>query len=132
MRAAHPTDFTLDVEDIGRFVFGRRQMADEIKIHVEYARLTEAVTPTAWLDQVATWLSTLKVMTVRAPDGWNLDEMDPLDDETYAKMLKVYAALTAKEGSFRRGPAKGGEAAGEAAGRDDRVLVPRALPPDVQ
>lgn len=117
-RPAHKTDFPVDVEGVGTFVFGRRRMADEIRIHVEYSRLTEAVAPTPWLDSVATWLATLRVMMVRAPDGFVLDELDPLDDETYEKLLKTHAALVAKEASFRRGPAAKGEAGREVSGQD--------------
>ena len=104
MRTAHDTDFAVDVENIGTFIFGRRKMADEIRIQVEFARLTEGVTPTPWLELVAGWMSDLKILTVRAPDGWDVDEMDPLDDETYSKLLRVHAALREKENSFRGKP----------------------------
>jgi hypothetical protein len=113
-RTAQKTDFSVPVEGVGLFVFGRRTMADEIKIHVEYSRLTEAVQPTPWLDQVATWLATLKVLTVQFPEGFDLDALDPLDEDVYAKLLKVYAALTDKERSFRRGSGEAGKASGEA------------------
>lgn len=115
-RAASDTDFVVDVEGVGAFVFGRRKMADHIKINVEYARLTEGVMPTPWLDTVATWLSVLKVLTVRAPEGFVVDELDPLDEETYAKLLKVHSALRAKEDSFRPGAKAPGEGARAPAG----------------
>jgi len=115
-RAAHNTDFNVDVEGVGTFVFGRRKMADHVKINVEYSRLTEGVEPTPWLYMVATWLSVLKVLTVRAPEGFVVDELDPLDDDTYGKLLKVHAALRAKEDSFRRGPSAAGEGGGQAPG----------------
>ena len=100
-RTAHDTDFNLDVEDIGTFTFGRRKMADHIKINVEYARMVEGVEPTPWLDLIVTWVATLKVLTVRAPEDFVVDELDPHDDESYAKLLKVHAALRAKEDDFR-------------------------------
>lgn len=114
-REASATDFDVSVENIGSFTFGRRTMRDEIKIQVEYARMIEGVTPTEWLALVAGWIATLKVMTVRAPDGWAIDELDPLDDETYAKLQKVSKALDAKESSFRSKPSKTAEEAGEGA-----------------
>lgn len=114
-RTAQKTDFSVPVDGVGLFVFGRRTMADEIKIHVEYSRLTEAVNPTPWLDQVATWLATLKVLTVQFPEGFDMETLDPLDEDVYAKLLKVYAALTEKERSFRRGAGKASEAGGQAA-----------------
>jgi len=103
-RPAHATDFTIPVDDIGTFRFGRRTLRDEMRIGAEYSRLTEGVeTPTASLDLIAGWIATLKVMTVEAPAGWDIDAMDPLDDGTYAKLLKVHAAFRQKESSFRLG-----------------------------
>jgi len=55
-----------------------------------------------WLMTMGGWLSALRVLTVEAPDGWDLDKLDPLDPETYAKLNAVYDALTAKERSFRQ------------------------------
>ena len=98
------TDYTVDVDGVGTFTFGRRKMADEVKIQVEYARLIDGVKPTEWLAIVAGWLSVLKTLTVRAPEGWDLDDLDPTDDATYAKLSRVHSALTEKESSFRRQP----------------------------
>lgn len=100
-RQGNATDFTIDVDGVGTFIFGRRTMRDEIKIQVEYARLIEGVEPTEWLALVAGWIATLKVLTVMGPDGWDIDGMDPLDDETYARLGKAHQALVDKERSFR-------------------------------
>ena len=97
------TDFELHVEGLGRFVFGRRTMGDELAIQREYSNIIQGVTPSDWLTTMAGWLSVLRVLTVRAPEGWNPDEMDPLDEATYANLFKVYTALRDKEGSFRPG-----------------------------
>lgn len=129
-RIPDKTDFAVDVEGVGRFVFGRRRMADEIKIHVEYSRLTEAVDPTPWLDSVATWMATLKVMCVLAPADFVVDEMDPLDEDTYTKLMKVYLALTEKERSFRGGKTQAGKAGGQGAGELSGVLVPQEVRTD--
>jgi len=117
MRTPSATDFTVDVPEVGSFSFARRMMRDEIRIAVEYSKLTEGVeTPTVWLDTIATWLSTLKVLTVRSPEDWDLDGMDPQDEETYRKLLLVHRALREKEGSFRRPANPVGTAGGAAAG----------------
>lgn len=114
---SHPESFSLNVEGIGTFLFSRRTMRHEIKVSAEYSRLTEGVTtPTAYLDLVSTWLATLSVLTVSAPEGWDLNAMDPLEEETYARLSKVFAALRAKEDSFRRKAAP---------------AVPTPRPPDV-
>ncbi len=122
------TDFPVDVDGIGRFVFAKRKMKDEIDIQVEYARMIQGVEPTAWLATVAGWLSDLRVLTVLAPVGWDLEEMDPLDDETYKQIALVHSALRTKEGSFRRKPEQGGAAAGTGAVEDGGVLVSPEVP----
>jgi hypothetical protein len=118
------TDFFVDVPNVGTFSFARRTLRDELKIAAEYSRLTEGVeTPTEWLEYVATWISALKVLTVTAPDGWDIDTMDPLDQDTYGKLGAVHTLLREKEQSFRSGSSKAGQAAGKADRDVDRVLV---------
>lgn len=132
MRRPQPTDFIVDVEGVGSFTFAKRTMADEIKIQVEYARIIEGVEATDWLSRVGGWISTLKVLTVRAPDSWDIDDMDPLDEKVYEDMLLVYLALRAKENSFRGKPGTGSQEGGQVKGQDDRLLVPQAVPADHQ
>lgn len=122
------SDFVVDVDGVGSFSFAKRTMKDEIDIQVEYARIIQGVEPTDWLSRVGGWISTLKVLTVRAPEGWNIDEMDPLDNKVYEDMMLVYLALRAKEDSFRRKPGTGSEEGGQAQGENDRLLVPAAVP----
>lgn len=102
-RTPADTDFHIDIEGIGNFVFARRTMRDELRIATEYSRLTEGVlTPTPWLSSVAGWIATLKVMTVSAPDGWDLEGMDPLDEAVYGRIGRVNTELRIKEGHFRK------------------------------
>ncbi|QNJ57326.1 hypothetical protein Dolphis_19 [Pseudomonas phage Dolphis] len=108
-REPQKTDFTVDVEGVGSFTFARRTMRDEIKIQRVFASIIDGVEPTAWLAQVGGWISDLNVLTVTAPDGWDIDGMDPLDDDTYAQMAKVHTALRDKERSFRSKPASNSE-----------------------
>jgi hypothetical protein len=116
-RPPSPTDFTLHVEGVGSFVFGYRKMPDELKIAAEFSRICEGVDkPNEFLQLVGNWIATLRVLTVRGPEGWDLDELDPLSDEDYAKLAKVYSALRAKEDSFRSGKKQAGEGKGEAVG----------------
>lgn len=128
-RRPQPTDFVVDVDGIGSFTFAKRTMADEIKIQVEYARLIEGVEATDWLSRVGGWISTLKVLTVRAPSGWDIDDMDPLDETVYENMMLVYMALRAKEDSFRRKHGAGSEEGGQAQGNNDRLLVSQEIQP---
>lgn len=103
-RISKPTDYSVTVEGVGTFTFARRNnMRDELEIQREYADILRGVAPTAWLEIVGNWISVFKVLTVTAPSDWDLDEMDPLDKTTYAKMKRVYDALSEKENSFRSG-----------------------------
>lgn len=112
-RQSNPqSDFTVTVEGVGAFTFGRRKMKDELAIQREFADIIGGVQPTPWLEAVGGWISALKVLTVRAPAGWDLEEMDPLDEATYSKLNRVYQALREKEGSFRSGQAAAGPASG--------------------
>lgn len=101
-RPPKPTDFIVPVEGVGQFTFGQRAMRDEIAIQVEYAKLIDGAPATEWLQAVCGWIATLKVLTVRAPDDWNVEELDPLDPETYAKLNNVHGGLVEHERSFRR------------------------------
>lgn len=115
---------TIEVPNVGAFTFRRRVMRDEFKIGAEYSRLTEGVaTPSSWLDMFATAFSTLKVLTAEAPAGWNLEEMEPDDNNTYRKILEVYGALRAAEARFRSGSGAGSEGFGPGAGGNNTALV---------
>lgn len=113
-RETKPTDFTVSVEGVGTFTFARRTMRDEIDVQREYASILDGVQPTEWLAAVAGWLSTLRILTVRAPQDWDLDGLDPLDPSSYKKLRDVFNALSTKELSFRPGSAVAGETSGEA------------------
>ncbi len=110
-RPRRPSDFSVKVEGIGSFVFANRTMADELAVQREYAEIIGGVEhPTIWLETMGGWLSALRVLTVSAPDGWDIDAMDPLDTETYKKIGRVYEELQKMERSFRQGPKPSGEA----------------------
>ena len=128
-RTPQETDFVVKVEGVGAFTFGKRTMRDEIAIQVEYARIIDGVEPTAWLQAVGGWMSTLRVLTVRAPAGFDLDELDPLDDASYSLMGKVYDALSEQERSFRRPKSGRGKGSGAAPGDDGGVLVSPKVQP---
>lgn len=113
------TDFNVTVEGVGHFTFGRRTMADEFAIQRKFADLAGGADHTEWLSIVGGWVSALTVLTVRAPEGWDIDEMDPLDQDVYANLKKVYDALRDKEDSFRGKRGKGSEAGSEAPSDDD-------------
>jgi hypothetical protein len=111
-RQPKPTDFRVTVPDVGDFVFAKRTMRDEIATQVEYARIIDGVQATPWLEAVGGAIADLTVLTVKAPDGWDLDALEPHDPATYTKLIAAHRGLLEKERSFRRGPDKAGEAPG--------------------
>lgn len=122
-RTPKPTDFRVTVPDVGDFVFGKRTMRDEIATQVEYARVLDGVSPTPWLEAVVGAIADLSVLTVKAPDGWDIDAMEPHDPVTYSKLIAVHRGLLEKERYFRGAAGQGGEAGGPGAGGDHRVPV---------
>jgi len=113
-RIPRATDFPVEVEGIGRFVFAKRTMADEIAIQRKYAEIVGGVEPTPWLQSVGAWLAVLPVLTVSAPEGWgDVEEFDPNEEETFERLSRVYMALRERENSFRGGkkPASQGSGA---------------------
>ena len=105
MSTYSPDTFEVDVEDIGKFVFRKRNMRAQIEIEAEYSRLTEGVQViTAFLGDISSKTADLKVLTLKAPDGWDVDELDAWDDDSFEKLAKVWSALRDKEASFRAKP----------------------------
>lgn len=96
--------FIEPVEGIGTFTFTKRRMREQFRVEAEFARLTEGAPVAADVSSLAMSVACLRVLTVEAPEGWNLDEMDPEDGDTYSKILRVYGALRAREDAFRAKP----------------------------
>lgn len=131
-REAKQSDFHVDVEGIGQFLFARRTMKDQYMIRGEYARLTGGHYDANgnMADLSALGYAILTVLLVEGPRSFDLATLDPLlDDEFDKKIVKIYSALRARELSFRSGPAKGGEGAGAGNGEHVRPVVPPEVQP---
>lgn len=105
-RAPQATDFTVEVDGLGTFVFGRRSTMDVYKIRGRYNALTEGnyAADGTMHDLGALGYVTLQTLLVSAPECFNLASLDPLmDDDFDEKIMKVFSALRAKELSFRPG-----------------------------
>lgn len=101
-------DFTIDVDGMGRFTFGRRTQRDKYKIRGLYAEMTNA----NWLpdgspgDMEAWFHANVEVLAVEFPDNFSLEKLDPLTDkESDERLMQIYLALREKELSFRPKPA---------------------------
>ena len=129
-RAPASTDYPVEVDGVGNFMFARRTMRDELRINAEYLRLTEGVEVAGSdLNIMADWMATLKVLTVSAPEGWDVEKLDPLEPENFEKMSKVFHKLREKENSFRKGSAKASQAERKADSEGAAVLVSETVQP---
>jgi hypothetical protein len=132
-RTANSTDFTVDVDNIGRFIFGRRTAGDVFKIRARYSVATEGnyeedgrVADMGGLAYV-----TIQTLQVAAPEGFAVEDLDPImDDDFEKKIMAIFKALRARELSFRPSPPKASESPGDGAGAELRVLVPEEVQPD--
>lgn len=130
MHAPSATDFYVEVEPLGTFTFAKRTMRDELRIMAEVSRLTEGLdNPTTELRVLAGYIAPLKVLTVKAPEGWDIDTMDPLDQSVYDNIVKVFHALRDKESSFRPGATPPGQAVRPTDSKDNGVLVSKEIQP---
>lgn len=132
-RPAAPSDFPVEVEGIGNFVFGRRTGRDRFKIAAEYHRLTEGLdVSNTDFGITAEAQTTVTVLLVDGPDEikamLDLGAAASLDPEADAKLLRVFFALRAKELSFRRPAGEGVKAPGPENGDVAGVLVPKEIP----
>lgn len=119
------------VPGIGEFVFRHKTFKDAGLIGGQYYDFTGGVSAPegSWLDLVATAYATLKVLTIKAPDGWSLDAMDPENPDDYRKLVEVLGALRAAEGRFRGGSGVAGQAGSQGTGRDGGSVVPPEVQP---
>lgn len=124
------SDYTFEVPNIGRFRYAKRTMKDEMRIGVEFSRITEGAEVLApYFSLFATAIATQNVLLVEAPEGWDIDAMDPADDDTITKIVAVHMAFRDKERSFRAKSGEGSETSGPKDGQDNGVLVPATVQP---
>ena len=95
--------YPLEVEGVGRFVFRKRRVPDQVRIEAAAIRMTGGPIDDAELENFCLAYQTLLALTVEAPAGWDLEEIDPLDREQTGRMWGAYEALRAEEARFRKG-----------------------------
>ena len=97
-----PRTHEVEVEGVGRFVFNKRRIADQVRIEAEARRMTGGPIDDPDLENVAIAAATLKHLAVEAPEDWDIDALDPLDREDTDRLWNVYRSLRNAEGTFRR------------------------------
>ena len=118
-RGAQATDFFVEVPNLGRFNFARRQIGDVFKIRGRYNQLTEGFYDTEgrMADLVALAYITIQTLLVSGPEGFDIGALDPLlDDDFDTTLLDIWRALRDKELSFRPQPKEASQAARQGTG----------------
>ncbi len=110
-------NFEIKVAGVGKFGIRTRTMSDELEIAAGYSEITRGQDkPSLFLVNLATMVATLRVVIQTAPESWDVDTLDPMDEASYAQMRSVYDAIVGAEYSFRKGPGTQGEAQGASTG----------------
>lgn len=103
MRLA-PKTFTVDVPEIGTFTFKKRRVPEQVQLESLSLEYTNGQRQEdSHLANMAHVFATLSVLMVKAPDGFDLDEMDPLDAADTDRMWAVWKELRDTEAAFRKG-----------------------------
>ena len=124
-----PETYVIDLEGVGQFEVFRLTQRQRLRVLTEQARLTEGVEdlPESLLREAAI-TAAVKALVVKAPDGWDVDSIDPLDEDgSYSAMQRLYAAISEREQRFRGKTATQG--AGPGTAQDGGLVVAPAVQP---
>jgi hypothetical protein len=102
-------NFPVEVDGIGSFIFKARTLRSQFLIEAEASRVMGGPCADEALRQGAIQLATLLVLTVEAPQGWDLEALDPLIPEDIAKVFTVHRRLREVEAGFRPGSSEAGK-----------------------
>jgi hypothetical protein len=99
--------FKLDVDGIGDFMFREKSFRDQVKIESMASEILGRSIVNMRPDElglaaVALGFAHLSVLTVDAPAGWDLEKLDPVEEESAEKVMQVYGRLKEELARFRR------------------------------
>ena len=117
------------IEGVGTFKFRHRTVKDQIWIEREAADILGGEPLTSYLRSCAIALATLERLTVEAPDGWDIETVDPLDGGAVSEVYRVFGELVSTESRFRGRPLPKSTTEGPGAVADAGVLVPEEIQP---
>lgn len=125
VRKANPeTDFTVSIDGLGDFRYGRRTLGDSMRIRSRFLQLVGDNADDIEMAATANAVAVHEVLCVSAPAGWeDLLKLDSVDPDNVSRVFELSAKLGDKEDSFRGAPKIHGEAAGSGAVQDAPVLV---------
>lgn len=89
--------FSADVENIGSFTFKYPRVMDELAIDAKAADLLDGnKNPSVYANNIAYEMATLSFVTVKAPEGWNLEKI-----YNYKELDAVYQVYLQRVLQFR-------------------------------
>lgn len=100
---AVPLTFSVSVDGIGEFTFKRRTLDAQFKIEAGAVQLLGGETASDALYRMAISFATVRHLAVTVPEGWDVDEIDPLDSEQMDRVQRVFGRLRQQEETFRKG-----------------------------
>ena len=94
-----------EVTGIGTFRSRKRTMRDTFRILAERERILggDGATLSERLRSAAGALAEVTVLVESAPEGWDVDKLDPLETADYERLYAVAGALRDAEARFREG-----------------------------
>ena len=95
---------TVDVEGVGQFEFSHRTLTLQVGVEAILNRMLGGPVSDDRLLYVARAISTVKKLAIKCPDDFDLDTIDPIDEDEVNGVLKVYGGLLEAEATFRRSP----------------------------
>lgn len=105
-------NFSVEVDGVGAFVFRHRTLRDGYRIEGERDRVLGGPVSDEALGASAMAYAALLVLTVEAPEGWDLDALDPVDDADTGRMFLVYRRMVETAATFHPRAVHNGPGAG--------------------
>lgn len=131
-KTPNATDFPVDVDKIGRFMFARRAPGDTFKIRGRYNHMTDGFYDDSgnMADISALAFVSIQTLLVSSPDDFDLSAIDPIMDDNWEdKIIAIWTALREKELSFRPKSTSNSEASRPVNGGKLPVMVSDNLQP---
>lgn len=94
--------FDVEVREIGTFTFRKRTPKLSMRCVAAAIDFIGEPARTPWQGQVGDVFGTLKTLLVRAPEGFDIEALDPLEPADLAKAQVVWGALRETEARFRQ------------------------------
>lgn len=96
-------DFTAEVEGLGTFGFRERTMRMGYRVEEEVLKILGGTASHPLIYMETKKFAELSLLTVQAPDGWNIETLDHLDEDDRKLLTQVWEAFRSAEDTFRAG-----------------------------